>query len=92
MKKETTFNHRRIEPAQVASLLSWVGMTEEEVRGIIIEVPEPKKLYKFYMEVAGVPHQIDRGWFLNDADAEAYVRNTHPRAYARGIEMRVFDR
>ena len=68
------------------------GMSEEEVRGIIIEAPETKTLYKFYVQIAGVEHRIDSGWFASDQEAEAYVKQAHSRAYARGVEMRAFDR
>lgn len=90
-KRSTNFTGKKApRPSHVHSLAQWVGMTEEEVRGVVIEVPETKTLYKFYIRISGIPHYIDRGWFLNDAEAEAYVRITHPRAYAKGVEMRVF--
>ena len=92
MKKETTFNHGHYDPAHVAALAQWVGMSEEDVRGIIIEVPETKTLYKFFVRLDGIEHYLDSGWFASDQEAEAYVKQAHPRAYARGVEMRAFDR
>lgn len=71
-------------------------MTEQytdDVRGVIIGGGNDGTLYKFYTVVPpGVPHYLGSGLFANDADAEQHAKATYPDAYARGIEMRVWER
>jgi hypothetical protein len=64
------------------------GFTEEEVRGTIIG--GDSVLYLFWT-LDGTPHEIARGYFTNDTQAENWVAEKHPRLYAGGLEMRVYD-
>ena len=36
-------------------------------------------------------HKFAEKWFLNDDDAEQWVKEHYPKHYAEGIEMRCFD-
>jgi hypothetical protein len=65
--------------------------TTDDVRGIIIEVPM-LTLYKFYTTMPpGLPHFLGDGLFWDDKEAEGYCSTAWPDAYARGIEMRVYE-
>lgn len=64
----------------------------DDVRGIVIGGYDGT-LYKFFTVVPpGIEHFLGDGLFKDDKEAEAHARTTYPDAYARGIEMRVFDR
>lgn len=63
----------------------------DDVRGIVVG-GDDGVLYKFYTVVPpDVPHYLGDGLFSSDTEAEAHCRTAYPDAYARGIEMRVFD-
>lgn len=64
----------------------------DDVRGIVIG-GDTRTLYKFYTVVPpGLPHFLGDGLFQTDTEAEAHCKTTWPDAYARGIEMRAYDR
>ncbi len=66
--------------------------TTDDVRGIVIG-GDDGTLYKFYTTVPpGLPHYLGNGLFRDDAAAETYCKMEWPDAYARGIEMRAFER
>ena len=66
--------------------------TTDDVRGVIIG-GGARTRYKFYTIVPpGVEHYLGDGFFANDEEAEAHCRAEWPDAYARGIEMRAYDR
>lgn len=71
----------------------WIAGTADFVRGTIIgPITVP---YEFWIvdEIAGQPfdRRLDRGFFEDDDQAEAWVKEHYPAEYAKGIEMRVFD-
>jgi hypothetical protein len=35
--------------------------------------------------------RIDRGFFENDSEAEAWIKEKYPAEYKQGIDMRCFD-
>lgn len=64
----------------------------DDVRGIVIG-GDNGTLYKFFTTVPpGVEQYLGDGLFDNDQEAEAHACTTYPVAYARGIEMRAFER
>lgn len=61
---------------------------DDDVNGIIIgDVTFP---YQFW--TLDGKHRIDKGFFVNDAEAEAWVKEHYPAEYKAGIDMRCFDR
>ena len=38
------------------------------------------------------PQMIAREWFISDTQAVAWFQAEHPATFARGAEMRVYDR
>lgn len=65
---------------------------DEEVRGTIIGGDPPAAYrYEFWTKVAP-PQMIARAWFDNDAEAAAWFTSHDPDSFARGLEMRVWDR
>lgn len=67
----------------------------DDVRGQIVgDVTVP---YEFWMPEEITPgYTLDRcvarGHFASDAEAVAWLKDTHPAIFASGCEMRVFDR
>lgn len=61
----------------------------DDVRGIVIGGDGTR--YEFWTE-EDMPRLICREWFQSDAAAVAWFQAEHPAAFARGAEMRVFDR
>ena len=65
---------------------------DEEIRGVIIGgEPSAAYRYEFWTKAAPAP-MIARAWFDNDAEAVAWFKAQHPESFARGVEMRVWDR
>ena len=66
----------------------------DDVSGIIIGGDEYR--YQFWgvydYPLAGMPRKIAEGWFANDAEAVAWFQEHYPDEFARGAEMRVWDR
>jgi hypothetical protein len=78
----------------LGSLVNGLYPPEEEVRGIIVGGEDNKHLYDFYFynyDIA-VNQYIDGDWFASDAEAEAWFMEKYPDWYARGVEMRCYDR
>jgi hypothetical protein len=61
----------------------------DDVRGVVIGGDGVR--YEFWTEDAE-PCYITWGTFRTDAEAVAWFHAEHPDAFARGAEMRVFDR
>ena len=53
--------------------------------------------YEFYTTEASkfpgckAPHRLGNGHFVNDDEAEQHARETWPKAFVAGIEMRCYD-
>lgn len=73
-------------------------LREEEVNGVIIGGDTwPYEFWTRGAEILlGNGHKpqcfLGKGHFASDTEAESYAKNHWPDEYAKGIEMRVYDR
>ncbi len=75
-------------------MVYWIG--DEVVNGTIIGDfsgwPYQFWTIKPYPPLNLPPHKFAEKWFLNDDDAEQWVKENFPEQYAQGVEMRCFDK